>query len=300
VRSDRPTSDLPIGDLPIGDRPTGRRPTGDSAPARRPRRRLSPGTAVGSLLAAAALTLAPVGPAAPGPVLESASGDAGATTVRTAAAPAGNAKAYAFLSQQSPGQPIARWNPCAVIHYRVNAAGASSGAVADAREAVRRITSVTGLTFAYEGTTSVVPGAKGATYPAGTQLVIAWARPGSSAYLPARKAGQGGPAGEGGASWVGSRDAHGRAWGKIVQGYVVLDATLPLTAGFGAGPVTGWQGTRGQLLMHEVGHAIGLDHPRIADKAQIMYPTLSRKYAVWGAGDLTGLTVLGRRSGCLS
>jgi hypothetical protein len=52
--------------------------------------------------------------------------------------------------------------------------------------------------------------------------------------------------------------------------------------------------------MHELGHSIGLDHPRIADKAQIMYPTLSRKYAVWGAGDLTGLKVLGRNSGCLA
>lgn len=271
-------------------------------PARRPRRAwFTTKTVVGALLAATALSLTPAAQHGSAPLLAgTASGDADATTVHSASAAAGNAKAYAFLSQQSTGQAIARWNPCTVIHYRVNTSRASAGALADAQEAIRRVAAQTGLKFAYQGTTTVMPGAKGATYPAGTQLVIAWAKPGQSTYMPARPSGSGGPAGEGGASWVGSHDTKGRAWGRIVQGYVVLDATLPLTGGFGAGPVTGWQGTRGQLLMHEVGHAIGLDHPKIADKAQIMYPTLSRKYAVWGAGDLAGLKILGSGSGCLS
>jgi hypothetical protein len=261
----------------------------------------TPRTVVGSLLVATALSLTPALPPAPavesGGVLETASGDAQATTVHGASIAAGNPKAYAFLSQATPTQPIARWNPCAVINYRVNG---SAGALADAKEAVRRIASQTGLRFSYRGPTTVIPSARRASYPADTQLIVAWAKPGQSTYMPARKPDQGGPAGEGGASWIGAHDARGRSWGKIVQGYVVLDATLELTGGFGAGPVTGWQGTRGQLLMHEIGHAIGLAHPKVADKVQIMYPTLSRKYAVWGAGDVAGLKILGKNSGCLS
>jgi hypothetical protein len=277
--------------------------TAASRPARRTwRALLTSRTAVSSLLAATALSLTPAvqHAAAPAVGVVTASGDAAPTRVRALATAGGNAKAYAFLSQTTAKSPIARWNPCTVINYRVNVSRAAAGAVADVQEAFRRVASETGLKFAYRGTTTVIPGAKGAKYPSDTQLIVSWAKPGESTFMPARKAGQGGPAGQGGASWMGSRDAKGRAWGKIVQGYVVLDATLPLTAGFGAGPTTGWQGTRGQLLMHEIGHSIGLDHPKIADKVQIMYPTMSRKYAVWGAGDLAGLKILGRSSGCLS
>jgi predicted Zn-dependent protease len=49
--------------------------------------------------------------------------------------------------------------------------------------------------------------------------------------------------------------------------------------------------------MHELGHAVGLDHT--TDRSQIMYPTMTRKKAVFGAGDRTGLHYLGRTSGCL-
>jgi hypothetical protein len=277
----------------------------ESVPAtRRPwwRRLAASRTVVAGFAAAGALSLLPVlNPAAthePAAV-EAASAAVQATTVQARSSARGNLNAYAFLSQQAPGSPIARWNPCQAITYRVNDGRASAGALADVQEALHRVTSVTGLQFAYQGTTTVIPGAKGAQYPSDTELIVAWARPGDSSFMPARAAGQGGPAGEGGASWVAAKDAHGHAWGKIVQGYVVLDATLPLAGGFGAGPATGWQGTRGQLLMHEIGHSVGLDHPKIADQAQIMYPTLSRKYAGWGAGDLTGLRILGTASGCL-
>jgi len=49
--------------------------------------------------------------------------------------------------------------------------------------------------------------------------------------------------------------------------------------------------------MHELGHAVGLDHT--TDATQIMYPTLTRKPARWGTGDRRGLAYLGRSRGCL-
>jgi hypothetical protein len=221
---------------------------------------------------------------------------------RSATVGAGSALAYTYLSRGgSASAPIARWNPCTSIGYRVNTSGGGSGALADVKQAVALASAATGLTFTYRGTTTLVPTTRG-TYPAGTQLVLAWVKPGQSPMLPTAPKGRTAAAGQGGASWTLAKDAKGETWGQIVKGYVVLNSTMPLAHGFGAGPTTGWQGTRGQLVMHELGHALGMGHTPVTrpDKAQIMYPALTRKAAVWGAGDRVALKVLGRTSGCLT
>jgi len=52
--------------------------------------------------------------------------------------------------------------------------------------------------------------------------------------------------------------------------------------------------------MHELGHVVGLDHPRHGGRLQIMYPVLTRKPAQWGRGDLAGLRFVGAGGGCLT
>jgi hypothetical protein len=54
-----------------------------------------------------------------------------------------------------------------------------------------------------------------------------------------------------------------------------------------------------ELLLHELGHAVGLAHPLIDDPNEIMYPRLTTKAAAWGAGDLAGLRAVGASGGCL-
>ncbi|MFI7598077.1 hypothetical protein [Actinoplanes sp. NPDC049681] len=218
---------------------------------------------------------------------------AAAPAPASATAAAGDRKAYATWDTPAP-----RWNPCAVIGYRFNPARAPKGALADVKGAIRRISSATGLRFAYRGTTSAVPRAKhgyNADYPTDTQLVIAWVYPGKqSEWLT-----QNSLAGMAGPTWRTGYTTKGAENGMINWAGVVLNANIKLTGGFGAGPRYGWQGTRGQLLMHELGHAVGLDHPAIHDTKQIMYGTMTRKKAVWGAGDLTGLKLVGKAQGCL-
>jgi hypothetical protein len=207
----------------------------------------------------------------------------------------GNPRAYAFISRSGGSGPIARWNPCARIGYRVNPRLGGAGALADTRGALARIHRVTGLRFVYRGRTRIIPGGRGGKhYPRDTQLVVSWARPGQTRMLDAA-----GVAGQGGPSWVTWHSPSGRAKAMITRGFVVLNANLDLGGGFGGGVHNGWAGTRGQLLMHELGHAVGLDHPRQNDRREIMYPTMTTKRAVWGAGDLHGLRRLGAAGGCL-
>lgn len=214
------------------------------------------------------------------------------TAAESGRTPAGDSGAWSYLMPDHQ----ARWNPCQPIGYRLNKANAPKGTVAEVAEALRRVSARSGLRFVYRGTTRIVPGAPDArAYPADTDLVLAWSRPEQSTYL------SGGPAGYAGASATSATDSAGHSAWALTNGFVVLDKNIysQLGAGFSRGPTTGYQGTRGQLLMHELGHAVGLGHAEHAEE-QIMFSTMSRKLAMWGAGDVTGLRMVGANQGCLT
>jgi predicted Zn-dependent protease len=106
-------------------------------------------------------------------------------------------------------------------------------------------------------------------------MVVAWAPPATSGGLLVDGVG-----GVGGTSRTSSR---------LLSGYVLMnsDYSDKAEAGFGAGQPLGL------VLMHELGHVVGLDHA--TDAKQIMAPGSPLPAAVWGAADLNGLRHVGSR-----
>jgi len=195
---------------------------------------------------------------------------------------------YAFEVRDADGSP-ARWDPCAPVHYVINLTAAPPTAAADIAGAIARVEAATGMAFVADGSTTELPARSRTDENLAryghrwAPLLIAWVHNGESDYL-----GGNGVLGEGGASWVapvGGRDV-------FVTGQIAInaDTTTALGPGFGAGT------TIGLLLLHELGHVMGLAH--VGDEAEVMFPRLMpRADASYAAGDLAGLRLL-TNGGC--
>jgi hypothetical protein len=183
----------------------------------------------------------------------------------------------------------ARWDPCRTIGYRVNARQATSGAIKDVKGAFKRLGQATGYRFVYRGTTTGIPQNGGNSwYPAGTQIVVAWARPSQSSMLRlfSNAVGVGSAITSGG--YV---NGDGTSISRIIRGAVVIDSNRHYRGGFGTGS------TRGDIVLHELGHTMGLSH--VSASKQIMYPMITSGLARLGKGDLGGLERRGARLGCI-
>jgi len=196
-----------------------------------------------------------------------------------------------------------RWDPCQKrITFRVNAnalpKSQRSSARADTKRAMKKLSKATGMNFTYEGRTRQVPQDTARRdwwqRQKKAEIVISWVRQDRSSRTNLLGAGGSGwAAGTGGYSfkmWT----IDGKSRGAAGRGFVVLDAKQDrkLRPGFGRGS------TRGALLMHELGHVVGLEH--VGSTGQLMYPTvLSRSDTDYASGDLRGLRLVGRTAGCI-
>jgi hypothetical protein len=205
--------------------------------------------------------------------------------------------AHAFLDRATDGTPY-RWNPCQPIHFVVNPHNEPAGAEADIHEAIARLSTATGIRFVDDGTS---------VYTADQQMGSAFQAgiPGRPRYLPLL------------ITFVTNRDFHfmvdtnqaiafgmpyrgdGALAHEIVSGVVVIDVGRPIPAGFES------RFSMGPLLMHELGHVMGLAHVGAGD--EIMWSPTVRPHdnpdpsqTDWGPGDLEGLRLLGRTAGCLA
>ena len=188
---------------------------------------------------------------------------------------------YAFESQDAGCRPV-RWNPCAPISYVVNAAGGPANAVALAQAAVDQVSRATGITFRFEGTTDeagdpqrpIVQGRYGQRF---VPLLVAW--------VDARV--MGGAAGLGGINFVDT----GRAPAQIVTGFAYVARSIISLGG---------DDLQTGVLLHELGHALGLDHADETLQVMNSVGDAGRPLTAYGDGDLAGLDRLGRAAGCLT
>ncbi len=203
---------------------------------------------------------------------------------------------FAFLGRSADG-PY-RWDPCEPITYQVNLTHAPPGALDDVREAIRRVSEATGIRFVNGGTTTRTADMQlGRAFRGRTSdepryypLLIDWVPHERFVYLAdTRRAFAFGMPYRG-------QGSEARVY---VSGLVAIDAGEDLEPGFGN------RFSQGVVLMHELGHVMGLDH--VASPFEIMWsPDVSDSplpdpfQTRWGPGDLQGLRLLGAAAGCAS
>jgi hypothetical protein len=185
---------------------------------------------------------------------------------------------YTF-SRVFNGAPT-RWNPCQPIHYTINMGGYSASFRQIITEAVERLEAATGLPLVPVGDTTFMPtqAANTSVSPADGELVIALGDEVQTDLLPGQIVGRAGI-------------IYPQTSATILRASVVIDmddiAANPTWGGVGVGPV----------LLHELGHAVGLDH--VNNTSQLMNAFASSGGpSTYGPGDLTGLWLVGAAAGC--
>jgi hypothetical protein len=174
------------------------------------------------------------------------------------------------------GEPT-RWNPCAPIHYLVNMGGYSDNFRPVIAEAVERLEAATGLLLIPVGDTTFMPTSTNQSQltSLGGELVIALGDELQTDLVPG--------------------SILGRAF--ILYLTSILRASVVIDVG-AVGSNSPWSSLGvGPVLMHELGHAVGLDH--VSDSSQLMNAVASSNGpTTYRAGDLTGLWQVGAASGC--
>jgi hypothetical protein len=206
------------------------------------------------------------------------------------------------LRELVDGSPL-RFDPALPIRVTVNTDQAGRWALADLEEALSRVADATGLRFEPEGMTGLIPQLDEHVLmdPRQPTLTVAWAKPGpvpgGSDLLPPEEdpvPGQPLSLAVGVAAIrVCATPVPGGVRVAIARAVVVLDSSVRelYPPGFGHGAC------RGAVLLHELAHAVGLDH--CEDPDQLMFPFVSDKPARYGAGDLEGLRRVGAGAGPL-
>ncbi len=192
---------------------------------------------------------------------------------------------HAFLETQpgDPDEPVA-WDPCDEIHYEINpdAAPDDTDETKDFVEnAVEIVSHWTGLKFVYDGTTDRRPEWDRKFVPSlgrHEPVLISWATEDEVPQLEEDVAGIGGAV---------AVEVSPGGWYRYVTGGVTLDSDAfeHMDAMFGD------SGEGSAILLHELGHLVGLDH--VDSRDELMYSDNIGKRE-FGTGDLNGLVELGK------
>lgn len=191
---------------------------------------------------------------------------------------------YRFMNTGHGTQGYVAYDPCRPVHYVIRAENMPDDGKRMITEAIASVSNATGLQFIYDGLTTEDPAERrqlvqedryGSRW---APVLIAWVTPQEEPDVA------GGTIGLGGSSFVSAGDSPT----AYVSGAMLLDA--PQIESLTRFP-GGYEQARA-IVMHELGHVVGLDH--VNDPDQLMYAESNLEVTEFGAGDLTGLAKLGR------
>ena len=194
-----------------------------------------------------------------------------------------DAGGYRLLATQTPGDQVVAYDPCRPIHYVVRPDGAPAGGQQLLDQAVAEISAATGLQFINDGTTTEAPREDRQPYQPDrygdrwAPVLITWSTPEEFPDLAGDVAGLGGST---------SMQVNNSAY-AYVTGLMALDAPDLQEALQHAG---GADIVRA-IIMHELGHMVGLGH--VEDPTHLMHGQSTEHNAALTAGDRAGLAKLG-------
>lgn len=195
-----------------------------------------------------------------------------------------NSDSYQFIGYQSDKKTPVAYDPCRPIHFVIRTQGEPAGGNQIIMSAVSELSQTTGLQFIYDGTTSESPSFQRAAYQPErygdrwVPVIFAWTTTAENPKFATNIDGESGSA-------LVTRNNGPKIYvtGTVELDSVKLTNMLQLPDG-------------NQLVravaLHELGHLVGLGH--VSDINQLMYPESGHGITDFGAGDLTGLVMLGR------
>jgi hypothetical protein len=180
-----------------------------------------------------------------------------------------------------PSGPV-RYDPCRPLAWVLNPQGMPDGAEQLVHESVESVQLATGLQFEFEGTT---------TEPASFDRELIQERYGEgfAPIIIGFSTEDENPDLEGTVTGIGGSSAVYAAYGEqqfLRAGTVILDAD---DLGGRMGSISGDAIARA-VIMHEIGHVVGLGH--VEDDAELMN-ALNTLITDWGPGDREGLAIAG-------
>ena len=205
--------------------------------------------------------------------------------------PAPDPRGFRFVGvDAASGEPL-RYNPCAPVHYTINPALAPSTVVDDIHAAFEVTGFVSGIEFVFDGITDEQPTPEREPYQPQrygdrwAPILIAFtdgqpALDGTTESAGKRRLGQGGSVYE----------ANEMEVPVFVSGVAVFDGNARLFPGFG-------ENSWGKVILHELGHVVGLSHYESPDS--VMNAMIDTSHPGWGPGDRAGLLELGKGGSCI-
>lgn len=211
---------------------------------------------------------------------------------------------YTFLKVAPDGCTPLRFNPCEPVHYIQNGAAAPPFVVDNVREAFRRLSQATGITFVDDGmtdeTTRATPSVPDRYGSRWAPILIAWLHfPDSQTNGQQQILGNTVPFAIGNVTVSAVLRFNVDAYNDEATKAPIGDGFGP-PAGSGTGPIGRNNITWGRIVLHELAHVAGLGHT--SDPGSLMYPDAAQQTirpTGFSKTDLTGLRYLGKEAGCL-